>query len=185
MSTTTPLQSLYPTGFTGQFAFLSNFHPVIIAGDDDITYPSVEHAFHAYKTLDLAHRRAIAALKRPQDAKRQGRLIQPLRPDWEHKKFPIMLHLVERKFRYHELALRLVQTEDLELVEWNTWHDNTWGVCTCKGFCPTCTPCSRLRGAEEPLARGFHDGLNLLGHALSIVRARINDAPELVIGRQW
>jgi predicted NAD-dependent protein-ADP-ribosyltransferase YbiA (DUF1768 family) len=30
-----------------------------------------------------------------------------------------------------DYAARLRQSADADLIEWNTWHDNTWGQCTC------------------------------------------------------
>ena len=120
--------------FKGKYAFLSNFspHPVRARG---ILYPTVEHAYQAYKTLDPAERLGIRSCDTPGQAKRAGRRVT-LRPDWDNVKLSVMTALVKAKFRQHpELAGLLKQTGDALLVEGNYWHDNFWGVCGCK-TCP-------------------------------------------------
>ncbi len=116
--------------FKGRTAFLSNFHasPVEFEG---ATYPTVEHAFQAAKTLDLRERETIRVAKTPKDAKRLGRSAR-LRADWEDAKFDIMRALLRRKFAEPNLRQLLLETGRAELVEGNTWHDKTWGRC----FCP-------------------------------------------------
>ena len=70
--------------FDGPYAFLSNFFfsPIEYEG---ITYPTVEHAFQAAKTLNPIERQAIADLPTPGAAKRAGRQVT-LRKDWEDVK---------------------------------------------------------------------------------------------------
>ena len=70
--------------FDGKYAFLSNYHPCAVFYEG-IAYPSVEHAFQAAKTMDMAKRREIAGLPTPGQAKREGRKVT-LRPDWEEVK---------------------------------------------------------------------------------------------------
>lgn len=141
--------------FKGRSAFLSNFHasPVEFEG---ATYPTVEHAFQAAKTLDGRGREKIRAAKTPKDAKRLGRSVR-LRPDWENVKFSIMGELLRRKFAQPGLRQMMLQTGRAELVEGNTWHDKIWGRC----FCPRCNG----RGANQ------------LGRLLMAVRDEIRHAP--------
>lgn len=118
------------TEFTGQYRFLSNFwHCVAGILLDGDTYPSVEHAFQAAKTIDLAEREKIRACEKPGDAKTLGRLVT-LRPRWEQQKRMIMTYLVRQKFsRDPVLRQSLIQTGDAELVEGNHWNDTYWGMC--------------------------------------------------------
>lgn len=115
--------------FTGEYRFLSNFAEV--AGGinfDGLTYPTVEHAYQAAKTLDPDQRGYIQMLVSPGAAKRSGKCIQ-LRSDWETVKFPIMLSLLRLKFAREPFCTKLLATGGAELIEGNTWHDTIWGVC--------------------------------------------------------
>lgn len=113
--------------FDGKYAFLSNFYssPITIRGK---VYPTVEHAFQAWKTKDLVEREKIRLAATPGIAKRMGRRVQ-LRYDWEVIKLDLMLWLLQRKFRDSTLASMLLETGDNELVEGNYWKDTFWGVC--------------------------------------------------------
>lgn len=116
--------------FDGKYAFLSNFYPSPFEVDS-ITFPSVEHWFQAYKTADPAEFKAIATAETPGKSKRMGRNCQ-LRPDWEEVKTDVMLNGLRHKFKDPELRAKLLATGDEELIEGNTWHDNTWGNCVCQ-----------------------------------------------------
>ena len=115
--------------FDGKYAFLSNFEqsPFTV---DGITFPTVEHWFQAFKTLDPQEFRAIAAAETPGKAKRMGRHVT-LRPDWEEVKVDVMREGLRKKFAIPEFRVKLLATGDEELMEGNTWHDNTWGNCVC------------------------------------------------------
>ena len=83
--------------FSGEYSFLSNFHPVTVRFDG-VAYPSVEHAYQAAKTLDLGLRKPFASSGMPAGkAKRLGRSLQ-LRHDWESIKIGVMHLLLARKF---------------------------------------------------------------------------------------
>ena len=116
------------TSFRNEYMFLSNFYPVQVKLDGK-TYPSVEAAFQAAKTLDPLERVPFETMG-PEAAKRAGRKLT-LRPDWEDAKDGIMLALLRSKFSDPELRDRLVKLGMVTLVEGNTWHDNYWGNCTC------------------------------------------------------
>ena len=117
--------------FRGDLRWLSNFWPaeVALAG---VTYPSVEHAYQAAKTLDPAEREWVREAKTPGQAKRRGRKVT-LRPDWTPVfKRAVMLGLLRQKFaRGSTLETLLLGTGNQKLVEGNTWHDNFWGSCQC------------------------------------------------------
>lgn len=117
--------------FRGEWAFLSSMHqsPILSEG---ITYPSGEHLFHALKTRDPEERQRIALARTSLDAKRIGRTVT-LIPGWdEWRRYDAMEYVLALKFAFRTtLAERLTATGGSVLIEGNTWHDNTWGVCSC------------------------------------------------------
>jgi len=118
--------------FSGEHHFLSNFYFAAVRYEG-LEFPTVEHAFQAAKTHDLAERKRIRDCGTPGKAKQLGRRVD-LRKDWESVKVAIMEALVRDKFaRAPELAAQLLATGDEELVEGNTWHDTFWGVCRGRG----------------------------------------------------
>ena len=129
----------------------SNFQPCQIQVDD-IIYPTLEHAYQAMKTFDTKDRQRIANMPTPGQAKRLGRTLKNIRPDWENEKIGIMLHLLEDKFSREPFRTLLLK-ERGQIVEVTTWHDTFWGIC----ICPE------------------HDssGENWLGQLLEVLRDRI------------
>ncbi len=115
--------------FRKQYNFLSNFYPVQVQYDG-ATYPSVEHAYVAAKTLDQGERIPLLSMTAGQ-AKRYGRTIN-IRPDWDEYRLEVMFLLLSLKFSNHELADKLVAIIE-PIVEDNHWHDNFWGNCV---HCP-------------------------------------------------
>lgn len=121
--------------FQNEYRFLSNFYPCERPLFDrfEISYPTVEHAYQAAKTLDKEQRKVIAAQSRPGLAKFLGKSIK-LRDDWNTIRVPSMACFLTQKFANDTvLARKLVATFPHELVEGNTWGDTFWGVCNGKG----------------------------------------------------
>ncbi len=118
--------------FIGEWSALSNFEPVNVRYED-ITYPSVEHAYVASKTLDISFRRNVAAMPANQAGlvKKWGRTVD-LRPNWKNLKVEIMHELLLDKFQQQPFKDLLMRTENQKLIEGNFWHDNFWGDCFCK-----------------------------------------------------
>lgn len=81
--------------FAGIYEFLSNFYPAPVTLDG-VVYPTVENAFQAAKTGDMALRRQFAQCS-PGYAKKLGRQVA-LRSDWEAVKDGIMYELLKQKF---------------------------------------------------------------------------------------
>ena len=121
--------------FDKEYAFLSNFYPSLIGIHEEngplMLYTTVEHAFQAGKTTDLAIKRQIGLQPTPGKAKRLGRIIT-LRSDWEEIKIKRMEECVHDKFQIPFLQEKLLATGNQELVEGNFWHDNFWGDCQCE-----------------------------------------------------
>jgi len=117
--------------FRGRYEFLSMFSPSPLKLYSPIIWPDGEHAFQAFKTLDMMERLKIADLPTAYEAKAAGRRVQ-LRPDWEAIKKRVMFEVNLAKFTQNpDLAAQLNATGDHPLVERNRWHDNYWGDCQC------------------------------------------------------
>ncbi len=118
--------------FSGPYRFLSNFSPSTL-NYEGVSYPTVEHAFQAAKTLDLSKRIEVSLLETPGQAKRAGRALE-LRGDWDGIRNGVMRDLLLLKFAPGTMrAAMLVSTDDRELIEGNTWGDTYWGVCGGRG----------------------------------------------------
>jgi ribA/ribD-fused uncharacterized protein len=115
------------TSFSGSFKFLSNFyrHPFRF---DDQDWPTAEHAYQWMKTLDPVERGKIRNAPTPGKAKALGRKVM-LRNDWESIRIPVMLQILQAKFRDLGLAEMLILTEPRECIEGNAWGDVFWGQC--------------------------------------------------------
>jgi len=118
--------------FKDEYDFLSNFYPVTVRFED-LSYPTVEHAYQASKSKEFFFRKLIAALPPTKAglAKRRGRTVR-LRSDWEIVKIDIMRDLLLYKFLQDFFKTKLLETGDSEIIEGNFWHDNIWGDCYCK-----------------------------------------------------
>lgn len=117
--------------FKGKYYFLSNFYsaPVMYEG---LLYQNNEAAFQSAKVKDLERRKQFCKLD-PSIAKKKGRNAL-LRNDWEDIKDEVMYQCVKDKFtRNQDLRQRLIDTDNEELVEGNTWNDTYWGVCRGRG----------------------------------------------------
>ncbi|TWS18245.1 NADAR family protein [Tsukamurella asaccharolytica] len=115
--------------FRGDNLFLSNFYPTRVEFRGTM-FPSAEHAFMSAKTNDEQSIEQIRTAATPADAKRIGRSVT-LVADWDRIRFDVMADVLAAKFDDPELAQRLVATGGAVLIEGNTWHDQTWGSCTC------------------------------------------------------
>jgi hypothetical protein len=165
MSTTIPALPNRIEHFAYEFDFLSNFFHCTIPFEG-VAYASVEHAYQAAK-FPASQREPFSLEFNPRltaaQAKKLGRTMKGMRPDWDEIKWGIMKDLVLCKFTsYPELALKLVSTEGAYLEEGNWWHDTYWGVC--KG---------KLEG--HICKHGIHppEGKNHLGHLLMATRLNI------------
>lgn len=123
--------------FKEDWGFLSNFYPCSVVYED-VTYPSVEHAYQAAKTLNVNEReKFVYAGVTAGRAKKMGDAIKEaghLRSDWEEVKVDIMRDMLMQKFYPTILRRKLLCTFSANLIEGNWWHDIFWGVCegTCK-----------------------------------------------------
>jgi len=113
--------------FEGKFRFLSNFYLSEVEYNG-LVFTNAEAAFHSQK--DCSRAKDFQSLN-PSQAKSLGRRVK-LRSDWPTVKDNIMLEIVRNKFKNPRLLKQLLDTQQEELVEGNTWHDNYWGTCYCE-----------------------------------------------------
>lgn len=119
--------------FRGKYNFLSNFYVVPrLVRVGAVLYPSVEHAYQAYKAKNQVDHDMIRFADTPSQAKKFGRQI-PIRPDWDDCKIWVMLTCLIEKFRHLDLRQELLATGDAYLIEGNHWGDRYWGVCADEG----------------------------------------------------
>ena len=138
-------------GFRGEYSFLSNMYEGTMFEYRGLRYKNVEAAFQSRKN---SKREQDFELLSGKEAKRLGRHVS-LRKDWEQIKYGIMYEIVYLKFtKDKQLQQKLLETDDRELIELNTWNDKIWGVV----FNPK---------------TGKYEGQNLLGNILMGVREAI------------
>lgn len=115
--------------FRGSKAIYSNMHvsPFVFNG---VECESVEHEYQASKAINRDNAIWIRQSKDPYEAKRRGRTV-PCRKDWDTVKLSIMFNLVLAKFSQNNKLARQLKEETEVLTEYNYWHDNFWGSCTC------------------------------------------------------
>ena len=114
--------------FKGRYRFLSNFWYASVRYEG-VCYSSVEHAYQAAKTTDSAEREHVRDAPTAAAAKRAGRYVR-LRRDWGAIRLDVMRALLLSKFSDNaDLARKLLDTGDAELVEGNDWGDVFWGKC--------------------------------------------------------
>ncbi len=96
-----------------------------------------EHAFHAYKSSyslwDAERTRqwldSLQEASTPNAAKKLGRAVKIDVDAWDENSYEHMVEVVKAKFSHSSLlAEKLLQTQNTELVEYNSWGDKLWGV---------------------------------------------------------
>lgn len=97
---------------------------------DGLLYRTPEHFYQAMKTADKHERAKIAFCKDGIRAKKMGRRVE-IRGDWEDVKIDVMRFVQEYRFSSDEKMREMLLSTEGEIVEWNYWCDNFWGVCTC------------------------------------------------------
>ena len=125
--------------FRGKNLFLSNFYPFVGGQTVPVeppapilwkgqSYLTREHLYQAAKTTNVAEVGRIRRASSPALAKLLGKRCT-LRAGFAEMQLDIMEQIVAAQFVQHPyLALRLLRTEDQELLEGNRWGDTFWGV---------------------------------------------------------
>lgn len=131
----------------------SNFEPSPITLACPFTgqpreHATVEHYFQACKATALEDHVHVAAQPSPLEAKTAGRAVA-LRPDWQERKYDVMVTALRAKFALPQFRDALLATGDRPIAE-DSPYDFEWGIRD---------------------ANGGYTGNNLLGKALMEVRA--------------
>lgn len=117
-----------PQATQERFKF-SNFSRLIVPITfQGISYYTVENFYQAMKSLDPEFHLACSKAS-PGQSKKMGRTIA-IRADWNQIKDDVMLYALREKFAHDPWKTELLQHAG-PLVEYNYWHDNYWGHCTC------------------------------------------------------
>lgn len=117
--------------FRGDYRWMSNFHPCTVVYEG-VAYPSTENAYQAAKFEDDDFRAKFVNIS-PAEAKKLGRSTGMV-ANWDGIRLNVMEKLLRQKFAPGtELAQKLLDTGDEELVEGNWWNDTFWGVCRGRG----------------------------------------------------
>jgi ribA/ribD-fused uncharacterized protein len=115
------------TYFKDEYSWLSNFEKVKIYYEGRL-YPSVEHAYIAQKSNDEAWKHFCTSTKYSAGNLKKVSKEIDLRDDWEDVKVFIMYDLLKLKFTQEPFRTKLLETEDMEIIEGNWWGDTFWGV---------------------------------------------------------
>lgn len=114
--------------FQGDYRWLSNFATVQIEYQG-ITYPSVEHAFVAAKSLDTEWRlKCSNPNAHPAEIKELGKTVK-LRSDWNDIDEDVMYELLDLKFNKEPFKTKLLETKNEYIQEGNWWSGKRWGFC--------------------------------------------------------
>jgi len=122
--------------FEGENAYLSNMFPleVGIKTPDGIVVGSAEQLYLPARLVMPEARMVVMMAKDGKSAKKLlgslERSGSPVREDWDDStKISVMRAAVLAKFILNpELAERLLNTGDTEIIEGNNWNDRFWGV---------------------------------------------------------
>jgi ribA/ribD-fused uncharacterized protein len=95
-----------------------------------LLYETVEHYYAAHKTTNGDIRAKIAAMRYPLQAKKYAQKIK-IRSDWDEIKNSIMFEALSWKFAPETSWYKKLILTNYDIVEWNNWHDNYWGICVC------------------------------------------------------
>ena len=113
------------TSFQGNYRWLSNFYPHEVMLDG-ITYPSVENAYQAAKTLITSERIPFQKCS-ASSAKKLGYKVT-VRENWDDVKLSVMRDLIMQKYKPNSsLGIKLLKTGNVDIVEGNTHRDTYWG----------------------------------------------------------
>jgi ribA/ribD-fused uncharacterized protein len=125
-------------GFRDKYFFLSNFFVAPVTIDyqgEQFTLSTGEHLFQGMKVaaalqpeMNLSALRSLEKAPTPAKAKYWGRSIRIDVEKWNKLSEQCMKRTLELKFSQHpDLMKKLVDTGELNLVEYNDWNDTLWG----------------------------------------------------------
>lgn len=118
--------------FRGDYHFLSNFYEHESIEFNGLMFNSVESAFQSQKSENPIEQHRFQFMS-PDEAKKAGKGVKPLRPDWDKIRLQVMEDCLRLKFAIPKLREKLLETGQAKLIEGNWWRDFWWGVCEGRG----------------------------------------------------
>lgn len=94
---------------------------------DGKLYPSVEVYYQSMKSDDPEISEYIRTNLSSYQSKKYAKNIK-IRKDWDDVKLYVMLQGLLKKFNKDPFKSQLIFTKDDQIIEWNNWGDNYWGV---------------------------------------------------------
>jgi ribA/ribD-fused uncharacterized protein len=145
--------------FRGEYDWASNFYyKAPFRDSNNLTFKTSEHYFACCKTLDSWWSQRILHAGTAAAAKKLGQQC-PVRPEWGTMRVWVMQQALLFKFSQNtDILVKLLNTNDTQMVEGNYWHDNFWGDCRCNN-----------KSGQHP--KCLQPGLNKLGALLMNLRA--------------
>ena len=117
--------------FDGKYRWLSNFWLCPVARSGYI-YPSTENAYQSAKVSKFIGENPFLTCS-PAKAKEYGQKMLD-RMSWDSVKVDVMRGVLKQKFREGSyLGEKLIDTDNVSIIQGNTWGDKFWGVCDGEG----------------------------------------------------
>ena len=113
--------------------FIKNWFSNMLPFDEpmvyqEIEYRTVENFYQAMKLpKEETEKRCYIASLNPYRAKKEGRKLQ-IRSDWNGLKLSVMEYALRFKFAEGTSWHRRLMATKREIVEWNNWNDEFWGI---------------------------------------------------------
>jgi hypothetical protein len=113
--------------FKGKYQWLSNFYPCSILYHGRM-FRSVEHAYQSAKSDNTFWINFCLRTEDPGKVKTKSNNLEYDKELWKTKSLKVMERLLTQKFNMEPFRSLLLDTDNEELQEGNTWHDTFWGV---------------------------------------------------------
>ena len=111
---------------TSEYYFLNNCYPISITYKGN-TYTNAQSAYEAQKESNPIHKIKYTMV----DGYTAMKISPEVKPTFENKKNTIMYDILHIKFFETPLKQKLLSTNNKEILYYNSWHDNYWGICNC------------------------------------------------------
>lgn len=117
--------------FRGKYNFLSNFYPTQFE-HDGLIFQNSEQAYQYYKAENDIDKQNVLNITDPKKVKAYGHRIKMSDiKSFDRTKLILMYDILYSKFKNPDLRKKLLDTNDMEIIEGNYWCDNFYGACNC------------------------------------------------------
>ena len=122
--------------FAGEHAWLSNMHPCSCPHEGKV-FASSEHLYQWLKTAPGWWQDRIFGAEHGKVAKALAANPKcpkaPFTGTWDDRRLELMEIALRSKFGHNaDLRQKLIDTDPSQLIEGNYWHDQFYGVCSCR-----------------------------------------------------